>query len=106
MRGNSLCRGKLGWNWSLLCDRSGVPVAAAFDGTNRHESVLLEPALRAAAGRGLLCDVMVAATSRTSAPASNADRATTEAAADNMDVRLVTIRGFCSEYLATGGFDC
>lgn len=50
-------RGKLGWKWSLLCDRSGVPVAAALDGANRHDQVLLEPTLRAAAGRGLLCDV-------------------------------------------------
>ena len=50
-------RGKLGWKWSLLCDRSGVPVAAALDGANRHDQVLLEPTLRAAEGRGLLCDV-------------------------------------------------
>ena len=50
-------RGKLGWKWSLLCDRSGVPVAAALDGANRHDQVLLSPTLQAAADRGLLSDV-------------------------------------------------
>ncbi len=50
-------RGKLGWKWSLLCDRAGIPVAAALDGANRHDSVLLEPTLHAAADRGLLCDI-------------------------------------------------
>ena len=50
-------RGKLGWKWSLLCDRAGIPVAAALDGANRHDQVLLPPTLQAAADRGLLCDV-------------------------------------------------
>ena len=50
-------RGKLGWKWSLLTDRSGIPVAAAFDGANRHDTVLLGPTLDAAADRGLLCDI-------------------------------------------------
>ena len=75
-------RGKLGWKWSLLTDRSGIPVAAAInsanrhdqalfpaarevrrvlrgDGTraNRHDQALFPAALKAAAERGLLCEV-------------------------------------------------
>lgn len=49
-------RSKLGWKWSLLTDRAGIPVGWAADGANRHDQVLLEPTL-AAAPRGLLADV-------------------------------------------------
>ena len=49
-------RAKLGWKWSLLCDRAGVPVAAAADGANRNDCTLLEPTLQAAP-QGLLADV-------------------------------------------------
>lgn len=49
-------RGKSGWKWSLLTDRSGIPVAWAADGANRNDCTLLEPTL-AAAPRGLLADV-------------------------------------------------
>ena len=49
-------RAKLGWKWSILADRSGVPVAAAADGANRHDQVLLEPTL-AAVPQGLLDDI-------------------------------------------------
>ena len=41
-------RGKLGWKWSLLTDRSGIPAGWAADGANRHDVVLLEPTLAAA----------------------------------------------------------
>ena len=50
-------RGKSGWKWSLLCDRAGIPVGWAADGANRHDQVLFEPTLAAAAGRGLLEDI-------------------------------------------------
>ena len=53
---NPVDRRKLGWQWSILTDRSGVPVAAAADGANRHDQVLLEPTL-AAVPQGLLDDV-------------------------------------------------
>ncbi len=49
-------RAKLGWKWSILADRAGVPVAAVADGANRHDTILLEPTLRAAP-EGLLADV-------------------------------------------------
>ena len=49
-------RAKLGWKWSILADRAGVPVAAAADGANRNDCTLLEPTLQAAP-QGLLADV-------------------------------------------------
>lgn len=49
-------RGKSGWKWSLLTDRSGIPVSWAAAGANRNDCTLLEPTL-AAAPRGLLADV-------------------------------------------------
>jgi hypothetical protein len=45
---NPMDRGKSGWKWSLLSDRSGIPIGWAIDGANRHDTVLfaatLEPA--------------------------------------------------------------
>ena len=49
-------RGKSGWKWSLLTDRNSIPVSWAADGANRHDIVLFEPTVAAAAG-GLLADV-------------------------------------------------
>ena len=49
-------RAKLGWKWSILTDRAGVPVAAAAAGANRADTTLLEPTLQAAP-QGLLADV-------------------------------------------------
>ena len=46
-----------GWKWSLLTDRAGIPVGWAADGANRHDQVLFEPTLTAAADRGLLEDI-------------------------------------------------
>ena len=50
-------RAKLGWKWSLLCDRAGIPVGWAADGANRNDCTLLEPTLADAERRGLLGDV-------------------------------------------------
>ena len=50
-------RGKLGFKWSLAVDRNGLPLAWAIDGANRHDSVLFDPTLEAAADRGLLFDI-------------------------------------------------
>jgi transposase len=50
-------RGKLGWKWSALTDRHGIPVGWATEGANRHDVILFEPTLQAAARRGLLADV-------------------------------------------------
>ena len=49
-------RAKLGWKWSVLADRAGVPLAVAAAGANRNDCTLLEPTLRAAP-QGLIADV-------------------------------------------------
>jgi len=54
---NPTDRSKLGWKWSILTDRNGIPIGWGADGANRHDSVLLEPTLDDAAARGLLCEV-------------------------------------------------
>ena len=54
---NPTDRGKLGWKWSILTDRAGIPIGWAVDGANRNDSVLLEPTLDAALGRGLLAEI-------------------------------------------------
>jgi transposase len=54
---NSTDRGKLGWKWSLLCDRAGIPVSWAIEGAHRHDIILFEPTLAAANARGLATDI-------------------------------------------------
>jgi transposase len=55
--GNPTDRGKLGWKWSVLTDRHGIPLGWAIDGANRNDSVMLAPTLDDAAGRGLLVEI-------------------------------------------------
>jgi transposase len=54
---NPTDRAKLGWKWSILCDRDGIPIGWTADGANRNDSILLEPTLDNAAGRGLLAEI-------------------------------------------------
>jgi transposase len=54
---NPTDRGKLGWKWSIVVDRAGIPIGWVGDGANRNDSVLLAPTLDDAAERGLLGDV-------------------------------------------------
>ena len=54
---NPTDRGKLGWKWSLLTDRNGIPISWAIAGANRHDTVLFEPTLAPAAHTGLICDI-------------------------------------------------
>jgi transposase len=54
---NPTDRGKLGWKWSLLADRDGIPFGWATDGANRHDTILLPATLAAAAQRGLLGEI-------------------------------------------------
>jgi transposase len=54
---NPTDRGKLGWKWSILTDANGIPIGVAIDGANRHDSVLFEPTLDDAGGKGLLADI-------------------------------------------------
>jgi transposase len=54
---NPTDRAKLGWKWSELTDRNGIPIGWTIDGADRHDSVLLEPTLQAAAEFGLLTEI-------------------------------------------------
>lgn len=54
---NGTDRAKLGWKWSLLTDRAGIPFGWASDGANRHDVALFAPTMATAAARGFLCDV-------------------------------------------------
>jgi len=54
---NPTDRAKTGWKWSILTERTGIPVGWATDGANRHDSVLFASTLDAAAARGLLTDI-------------------------------------------------
>ena len=54
---NPTDRGKLGWKWSILTDRNGIPLGWTIDGANRNDSVLLAPTLDDAAGRCLLTEI-------------------------------------------------
>ena len=54
---NPTDRGKLGWKWSILTDRNGIPVGVAVDGANRNDSVMLAPTLDDVAAQGLLGDI-------------------------------------------------
>jgi transposase len=54
---NPTDRGKSGWKWSLLTDRSGIPIGWATEGANRHDTVLFAPTLETARQRGLLSDI-------------------------------------------------
>ena len=54
---NPTDRAKLGWKWSILTERAGIPIGWAIDGANRNDSILLAPTLDDAARRGLLADI-------------------------------------------------
>jgi len=54
---NPTDRAKLGWKWSILTDRYGIPFGWTVDGANRNDSVMLEPTLDDAGARGLLADI-------------------------------------------------
>jgi hypothetical protein len=43
---NPADRGKLGWKWSIACDRWGIPLGAATADSGRHDLTLLELTLR------------------------------------------------------------
>jgi transposase len=54
---NHTDRAKLGWKWSILIDRHGIPIGWTADAANRQDYWLLEPTLQAADQRGLLIDI-------------------------------------------------
>jgi transposase len=54
---NHVDRGKCGWKWSLMTDRSGIPLGWATNGAHRHDVILFEPTLADVARRGLVADI-------------------------------------------------
>ena len=54
---NPTDRARLGWKWSIVCDKNGIPFGWAVDGANRNDSVMLEPTLDDATQRGLLEEI-------------------------------------------------
>lgn len=54
---NPTDRGRLGWKWSLLCDRNGIPLGWAIDGANRHDTTLVDATFDAVDDQGLLDEV-------------------------------------------------
>lgn len=47
----------MGWKWSLLCDRNGIPLGWATDGANRHDTTLLDATFDAVDDQRLLEEV-------------------------------------------------
>jgi putative transposase len=54
---NPTDRAKLGWKWSILTEKNGIPVGWTIDSANRNDCVLLEATLESALERGLLGDI-------------------------------------------------
>jgi transposase len=54
---NPTDRSQLGWKWSILIDKNGIPVGWNLDGANRNDSVLLAPTLDDAAARDWLREI-------------------------------------------------
>ena len=50
-------RAKLGWEWSVAAERSGIPIAWSIDGANRNDVAMLDPTLDAITATGLLADI-------------------------------------------------
>jgi transposase len=54
---NPTDRSKLGWKFSIVTDRAGIPFGWTVDGANRNDSILLAPTLDDAAARGWLSQI-------------------------------------------------
>ncbi len=54
---NPTDRAKLGWKWSIVTDRNGIPFGFAADGANRNDSAMLAPTLDDAQGHWLLGEI-------------------------------------------------
>jgi len=54
---NPTDRAKLGWKWSVLTDRAGIPLSWSADGANRNDCVLLVPTLAGVVTTGLVTDI-------------------------------------------------
>ena len=54
---NPTDRGKLGWKWSIVTDKNGIPFGWAVDGANRNDSAMLAPTLDDAQSLWLLGEI-------------------------------------------------
>ena len=54
---NPTDRGKLGWKWSIVTDKNGIPFGWAIDGANRNDSAMLAPTLDDAQSLWLLGEI-------------------------------------------------
>jgi transposase len=54
---NPTDRAKLGWKWSIMTEKNGIPIGWTIEGANRNDCILLEPTMTSAAERGLLGDI-------------------------------------------------
>lgn len=54
---NPTDRAKLGWKWSVLTDKAGIPISWTLEGANRNDCVLLGPTLAGAQKSGLVADI-------------------------------------------------
>lgn len=54
---NPTDRAKLGWKWSVITDKAGIPIAWTGAGANRHDCVLVTPTLAGVVAGGLVHDV-------------------------------------------------
>ncbi len=54
---NPTDRAKLGWKWSVLTERNGIPLSWTAQGANRNDCVLLAPTMAGIVGNGLIGDV-------------------------------------------------
>ena len=54
---NPTDRAKLGWKWSIVTDRNGIPFGFAADGANRNDSAMLAPTLDDAQSHLLLGEI-------------------------------------------------
>jgi transposase len=54
---NPTDRAKLGWKWSVMTDKAGIPFGWTGAGANRNDCILLGPTLTGVADAGLVVDV-------------------------------------------------
>jgi hypothetical protein len=54
---NPTDRAKLGWKWSVMTDKAGIPIGWTATGANRNDCILLAPALAGVVTEGLVHDV-------------------------------------------------
>jgi len=54
---NPTDRAKLGWKWSIVTEKNGIPIGWTIAAANRNDCILLNDTLECAENRGLLADI-------------------------------------------------